>query len=302
MLPAMLSPVVPFKAFAWFLRRRIGLRRVVASISGGKDSAAMSLFLTELGIEHDRVFADTGWEHRLTYEYIRGPLTKKLGPIVEVRNPLGFVGEVRAHGMFPSRTRRFCTEDLKIKPLAAYVRGLDDEVVNAVGIRAAESKARSRFSTWDYSEAFGCDVWRPILTWSEADVIAIHKRHALPPNPLYLMGAERVGCWPCIMATKGEIRRLAELDPERIDEIESLEAEVSEAARQRGADDPRRGMFQARMAEPGANFPVWPIRKVVTWSRTSRGGRNLELFTDPHDGCARWGMCEPGSDRSDPSP
>ena len=45
-------------------------RRVIASISGGKDSAAMSLWLTE----HDRVFADTGWEYEATYEYLRGPL------------------------------------------------------------------------------------------------------------------------------------------------------------------------------------------------------------------------------------
>lgn len=41
---------------------RIAGRRVVASVSGGKDSGAMSLYLTELGIEHDRVFMDTGWE------------------------------------------------------------------------------------------------------------------------------------------------------------------------------------------------------------------------------------------------
>lgn len=36
---------------------------VVCSVSGGKDSAALSLYLTELGIEHRRVFADTGWEN-----------------------------------------------------------------------------------------------------------------------------------------------------------------------------------------------------------------------------------------------
>src|SRR5258708_6462847 len=50
-------------------------RRVAASISGGKDSAAMGLWLMEQGIDYDRVFADTGWEHPKTYEYLRGPLT-----------------------------------------------------------------------------------------------------------------------------------------------------------------------------------------------------------------------------------
>jgi hypothetical protein len=52
---------------------RLNGRRVVASISGGKDSAAMGLWLMEQGIEYDRVFADTGWEHPLTYEYLCDP-------------------------------------------------------------------------------------------------------------------------------------------------------------------------------------------------------------------------------------
>lgn len=69
------------------IREKIGQRKVVLSVSGGKDSAAASLYLRELGIEHERVFADTGWEHPLTYEHIRGELTRVLGPIVEVRAP-----------------------------------------------------------------------------------------------------------------------------------------------------------------------------------------------------------------------
>lgn len=81
-------------------------RRVIASVSGGKDSAAMSLYLTELGIEHERVFCDTGWEHPVTYEYLRGELTAKIGPITEIRGDLLMPDLVRKKGMFPSRTRR----------------------------------------------------------------------------------------------------------------------------------------------------------------------------------------------------
>jgi 3'-phosphoadenosine 5'-phosphosulfate sulfotransferase (PAPS reductase)/FAD synthetase len=124
---------------------RIGTRRVVVSVSGGRDSAATSLYLTELGIPHDRVFADTGWENALTYEYLRGPLTAKLGPIVEVRALLQMRDLVRKKGIFPSRVTRFCTTELKMKPLRDFINTLEEDVVNVWGIRAAESIARSKF-------------------------------------------------------------------------------------------------------------------------------------------------------------
>ena len=282
------------------LRQRIGGRRVVASISGGKDSAAMSLYLTELGIDHDRVFCDTGWEHPDTYAYLRGPLTEKIGPITELMPKKQMVELVKSKGMFPSSFRRFCTQELKVFPLAKYLNARMDEgddIVNAVGIRAAESESRAKMPAWEWQEGFDCEVWRPLLRWSEQDVIDIHKRHGLPPNPLYLRGAARVGCYPCIMSRKDEIRQVAEADPWRINQIRRLEEEVAVKARERHAKtgiehrtDPT--FFQAKTG--GTGRLCWPIDKVVAWSKTSRGGYQLELFTsDKKDqGCMRWGLCD----------
>jgi 3'-phosphoadenosine 5'-phosphosulfate sulfotransferase (PAPS reductase)/FAD synthetase len=280
---------------------RLGSRRVVASVSGGKDSAALSLHLTEMGIEHDRVFMDTGWEHQVTYEYLRGELTRALGPIVEIRAERQMADLIRHKGMFPSRQRRFCTQELKVFPMQRYLRAREDvsDLVNAVGIRREESQARARMTEWEWSDGFDCEVWRPLLSWTLDDVVAIHKRHGLRPNPLYLLGASRVGCWPCIYARKSEIRLVAEMDPGRIDEMRALEAEISAAAKLRHDRD-RTGepfsapsWFQARIAERGT-WPCWPIDKVVEWSRTAHGGRQFELFTAPPSdaGCLRWGLCE----------
>jgi 3'-phosphoadenosine 5'-phosphosulfate sulfotransferase (PAPS reductase)/FAD synthetase len=203
---------------------------IVASVSGGKDSAALSLWLTELGLEHRRVFANTQWEAQETYDYLRGPLTAALGPIDEVSGPRGFEELAIHKGMFPSRLKRFCTTELKVRPIQCYIKALDDDLVSAVGIRANESAPRAKMTRWEWSESFDCWVWRPLLTWTLDDVIAIHKRHGLLPNPLYLKGASRVGCWPCINSRKSEIALVADTDPARIDQIRALEQRVGDAA------------------------------------------------------------------------
>lgn len=294
-------------------------RRVVASISGGKDSAAMSLWLTENGVEHDRVFQDTGWEHPATYDYLRGELTRVIGAVTELSGPWKMRELVIYKGMFPSRQRRFCTQYLKIFPMQEYLKGIEEDHVNAVGIRRGESRARSRMTWWEWQEGFGCETWRPILDWSEQDVIAIHHRHGLKPNPLYLLGAQRVGCWPCIFARKAELCMLADLTPERVDLMRELEHDVAEAAAERYAV--RGETFESL----GYSRPTWfqnpnpkkqqcrdcggkgcevcnhrgtrrygacmPIDDVIYWAK---GGDQRELFAAPYSeqGCMRWGLCE----------
>lgn len=253
-------------------------RRVVACISGGKDSAAMSLWLTEQGIEHDRVFVDTGWEHPETYAYIEGPLQAAIGAITTINPPLPMSELIRKYGMFPSNMRRYCTRDLKVEPLQSFIASLGVPVVSAIGIRADESAKRAAEPEWDgVSTPVEYLIWRPLLRWSLQDVVDIHSRHGLAPNPLYLRGASRVGCWPCINARKSEIAHVAATDPARIDLIRLLESEVTE----------RRGSHRGFFGEE-------PIDEVVEWSRTSHGGRQFQLFdsTDPDAGCVRWGLCE----------
>ncbi len=274
-------------------REKLEGSEVVASVSGGKDSAALSLWLTEQGVEHHRVFADTQWEHPATPEYVRGVLTEKLGPIHEVGDPLGMEGLVKKKGMFPSRLRRWCTEKLKVNPIKEFLKDFDDPV-NAVGIRAAESKARATMTRWEEWPAADCEVWRPLIEWTVEDVIEIHTEHGLRPNPLYLMGAERVGCWPCIFSRKSEVKMIADTDPERIAYIRELEKEATEIS-------------QARRAEKGKEPLGWPktffsivpgrepgIDGQVKWSRTDRGGKQFPMFPghDEPPGCMRWGLCD----------
>jgi 3'-phosphoadenosine 5'-phosphosulfate sulfotransferase (PAPS reductase)/FAD synthetase len=284
---------------------------IVASVSGGKDSAALSLWLTSQGLEHKRVFADTGWEHDLTYEYLRGPLKAKLGPIDEVQCKVGGMPElIRSKAMFPSRLKRFCTQKLKIDPIREYIAKLQDqghEIVNAVGIRAGESQARSQMTEWEWSEDFDCWVWRPLIAWSEQQVIDTIRTANLAPNPLYLKGATRVGCWPCIFARKAEVKLVARLSPERIQLIRDLEQEVSSAALARAQASGKAGefdtehkfqrtFFHGKLSREGKPFP---IDTIVTWSKTKYGGKEEDPVVqedEQSDGCVRWGMCEKAPD------
>lgn len=293
------------------VQARLEGRQVVASISGGKDSAAMSLYLHELGIDHQRVFMDTGWESPITYEYLRGELPKIIGPITWIRGERQMEDLIRHKGLFPGRRIRYCTQELKVLPMIRYLRGLIEagqELINAVGIRAAESSARSQLSEWEWQEGFDCEVWRPLLRWTEQDVIDIHRRHGLKPNPLYLRGAARVGCWPCIYARKSEIRLIAETDPERIVRLRVLEDEVGVAARKRAERDGREltnmpAWFQNPVSRPGPDGKrdgsCWPIEQVVAWSRTALRGPTQDkdefLLSSQMDGCMRWGLCDVGS-------
>lgn len=322
---------------------RLRGQRVIASVSGGADSAAMSLWLTEQGIDHERVFMDTGWEHTRGYDYLRGPLTGALGPIHEIRATIIITPDERTRiehaiadlplvlaqysagspmvlaalrkGMFPAGQARWCTEILKEEPIKLYIeQHLDggQEVVNAVGIRAAESEKRATYAEWQELRwgrirgrqrvEYECEMWRPILRWSISDVVAIHQRHGLRPNPLYLIpGIERVGCAPCIRSRKSEIRATADRMAERIDLLRELETAVGRlAARRLEGKEIRNpnlrppGWFQAPTGHGGE---CWPIDKVVEWSRTSRGGRQFELFAPTEgEGCLRWGLCDTGRD------
>ncbi|NBW17206.1 MAG: hypothetical protein EBR82_55435, partial [Caulobacteraceae bacterium] len=220
---------------------------IIASASGGKDSTSLLLALKEAQIPFRAVFADTGWEADETYEYL-DLLRRLVCPIEVVRPTRDMVASIKHRAGFPARMQRWCTRELKIEPLRAFhdehIARAGGETVSAMGIRAEESTDRAAMPMLDDEpewidivdddgrpkrvRGWGGWVWRPLLSWTIDDVVAIHHRHGVPLNPLYLAGFDRVGCYPCIFSRKEEIRLLAQRSPERIALIEQLEREQTE--------------------------------------------------------------------------
>ena len=205
-------------------------------------------------------------------------------------------------GGFPSSQRRYCTEHLKVVPIKDGVyRPLWDSGFTPrswQGLRREESRARSNLDhvvPWSYREKDPATVtYRPLLAWTLDDVWEMHRRHGLKPNPLYLQGFTRVGCGPCIFSRKSEIRLLASLYPEAIDRIREWE----HLAGMVGKRDPSVATFFAGSDLPGNTGPITAqthgIDVKVKWSKTSRGGRQYNLFEESEvlAGCSLLGLCE----------
>jgi len=296
----------------------------IASVSGGKDSAAMCLHLKELGIKHRRIFFDTGWEHPELYRYLKDELPQAIGEIEWVVAPFPDLDQQREEvalkyesrlghqsamirwilykTMFPTRTRRWCTEHLKINAIKTFFRENDLMLpVNTVGVRAEESTYRSKLPERELSTSLDCMVWRPILKWSKQDVIDIHSRHQVRPCSLYLNGAERVGCWPCIFSRKPEVRYLSETDTVRIDLIRDLEADVQVLKdawnlERHGVDTLGRGHEPPTFFGDKAGLNMATIDQTVEWAKTSRGGKQTTMFRQDEiePGCMSWGLCDTG--------
>jgi len=278
-------------------------RPLVCSVSGGKDSTAVILYLKEQEMEKTNpvyyVFADTGWEHPAVYAYLDeviNPLCGgKLNKVTSKKYPGGMQDLVRKKGMFASRQFRFCTAELKVVPILNYLSQLESPI-NVVGIRAQESYKRSKMEEWDEGGPMDTATWRPLIDFVIDDVVAIHARHGVVPCSLYLrdeLPASRVGCFPCLHSRKKEIRAVAEdsFGEKRLVQIRSLEKELGDAAEGRNPDNARPTFFQSR--ESGESY--WPIDEVINWSKTAWGGKQFELFlpADPSErGCQMWGLCD----------
>lgn len=118
-----------------------GVRHVL-SISGGKDSAALALYMKYKWPELDLgyVFCDTEKELAETYDYL-DRLEAALGkPIVRLTHDgRGFDHWLSVYrGYLPSSQMRWCTRHLKLEPFERYIG--DAAVVNYVGLRADEDR------------------------------------------------------------------------------------------------------------------------------------------------------------------
>ena len=133
----------------------------VISFSGGRTSAYMlRRVLDEGGLRPDVhvIFADTHKERDETYAFVRACGVAWGVPIHVVERSGGFAQLITDRKFLPNPVTRFCTQELKIRPMRVWMlaRGYE-HWTNVVGIRADEPRrvakmraaAETRRERWD---------------------------------------------------------------------------------------------------------------------------------------------------------
>lgn len=278
-------------------------------VSGGKDSSALILWaLFRSGYPKESIvatFTDTGNEHDFTYKHIE--LISKLlkdnncQGVETVKPEMDFWELAYSKKRFPSQKNRFCTEQLKIVPMQKWVEKKIAEghtILSHSGVRADESADRALLPEYDLNGFLLVKEFRPLLNWTFDDVLSIHKEHGLPLNPLYSYGARRVGCFPCVMSVKQELRAISLNFQER---IEMIANEEERHLRDFGRPST---FFHARTAakrfrsipitkKDGSVIMAGSIRDIAEWSLTgkmAKGRWDDEENVEPHS--CQSGFCE----------
>lgn len=181
----------------------------VFGYSSGKDSTAALLWGRENFPASDIivVFNDTIWEHEITYGYIAQMKESILAGLeFHVVPSMGMENLVQLKKRVPSAKARFCTENLKVKPMIEFLKTINDEYELYDGKRRDESNSRSKLELREWSDWYDCWVNHPLAFWRVEQVFAIAAKYGISPNPLYLMNAGRVGCFPCVLINHREAK------------------------------------------------------------------------------------------------
>lgn len=205
------------------------------------------------------LYCDTDWEHQDTYLHINEVVMKLGIEFVAVKSKKynGMLDLAIKKKRFPSTKARFCTEELKSKPAIDWVLEQNENLIIVQGIRKDESLSRSKMNAACryfkfYFEPYGVDkngkpkyhtyrkkevlkwcekhddsLLRPVFDWTGQQVIDYIISNGHVPNPLYYKGMKRVGCFPCVMANKSEIKQMVEFTPEYIERLNNAEIKAN---------------------------------------------------------------------------
>ncbi|MGF6722842.1 3'-phosphoadenosine 5'-phosphosulfate sulfotransferase (PAPS reductase)/FAD synthetase [Paraburkholderia sp. GAS41] len=192
--------------------------RHILSLSGGKDSAALALYMRDKVPEMEYIFSDTRKELPETYEFL-DKISNYLGkPVIRLNADLGFDHWYEMYGgMIPSNHRRWCTRALKLKPFEQYCG--DEEIINYVGLRADENRSGYISHKPNIKAVYPFIDAGLVLR----DIEEILRVSGVGMPPYTKWGRTRSGCYFCFYQQKIEWVRLKETHPDLYDKAKEYE-------------------------------------------------------------------------------
>jgi 3'-phosphoadenosine 5'-phosphosulfate sulfotransferase (PAPS reductase)/FAD synthetase len=250
--------------------------RHILSLSGGKDSSALAVFMKDKVPEMEYVFCDTQKELTETYEYLER-LQAYLGrPIIRLNATRGFDHWLQVYGSYlPSGRMRWCTRMLKIKPFEEFVG--DHAVLSYIGIRADENRD-GYISTKPNITAVYPFKEAGIV---EADVYRILDEAGLG-LPSYYEWRTRSGCYFCFFQRKAEWVGLKERHPDLYDKAKAYE-KVDETKGVRYTWSERESLEELEKPERIAEIKRKHIEAMRVESERKRGQKLYQILATTLD-------------------
>lgn len=183
--------------------------RHILSLSGGKDSTALAIYLHDRIPDLEYVFCDTGEELPETYDYL-DRLEAFFGkPIIRLNADRTFEHYLHLYrGVLPDARARWCTRKLKIEPFEQFLG--DDPCISYIGIRADEPHRKGYISTKPNITARYPFIEDGIV---KDDVVRILEESGIGLSDYYEWRS-RSGCYFCFFQQKIEWVGLLENHPQ----------------------------------------------------------------------------------------
>ena len=254
----------------------------IISISGGNDSIAMLQWVIENrdffnDEKFTALYCNTGWAISWWSDRM-----VKVAKFCEANNinyretsaKLGFEDLVRKKGIFPNRIQKYCTFELKVKPITQWRKENKFTIKNSrvlIGVRADESKARS--NTTSIGVRDGYDAIYPLAYLSDEQRDAYIVRTGFEVLP-----TRSSECHPCIYEFSKI--KLRSIEPDRVELIADLEKDISDFqnAKRKLRNHPKYnpdekfGMFNSSNIGTGKGG----IREQIRWANSSIGSYNID--------------------------